>query len=298
MPRGGARFVIGFLALPVILYLVFVIGPYFQAFYLAFTDWKGFSKPPQWVGFKNFEDLFHNDAFKAAVGHHLLLLLSLPAVTLVIALFFAFLLNMGAGTRGVKGSRFYQAVFFFPQVLAVAVIGVLFQAVYRPDKGGVLNGILDIFGIAPVGWLTQPGLALWALIAVLIWQQVGFYVVLFAAGMSSIPKEVIEAAELDGCTRMGMFFRVTLPLLWDTVQVAWVYLGILAFDGFAIVSTLSVDQGGPDGSTTVLPLEIWRTFRFSKYGVASAMGVALFVLSLLFAVLTLRVTRRERIEYA
>ncbi|RLK53772.1 carbohydrate ABC transporter permease [Actinokineospora cianjurensis] len=298
MPRGGARFVIGFLALPVLLYVVFVIAPYLQAFYLAFTDWRGVSSTPRFSGFDNFTRLLADPTFWAAVGHHVVLLLALPLVTLAIALFFAFLLNMGAGTKGVRGSKFYQAVFFFPQVLAVAVIGVLFQAVYRPDKGGVLNGLLDLVGIAPIGWLTQPRLALWSLIAVLVWQAVGFYVVLFAAGMANIPKEVVEAAELDGCSRSRMFFQVTLPLLWDTVQVAWVYLGIAAFDGFALVATLSVDRGGPDGSTTVLPLEIWRTaFTYSKFGYASAMGVALFVLSLTFAVLTLRVTRRERIEY-
>ena len=91
---------------------------------------------------------------------------------------------------------------------------------------------------------------------------------------------------------------MTFPLLWDTLQVAWVYLGIAAFDAFAVVQVLSVDVGGPDGATTVLPLEIWRTaFNFSRFGYASAMGVALFFMTLTFAVLTLRVTRRERIEY-
>ncbi|WP_026424201.1 carbohydrate ABC transporter permease [Actinokineospora inagensis] len=298
LPRGGARFVFGFLALPVLLYLVFMIGPYLQAFYLAFTDWRGVSASPHFNGIDNFVKLFKDEVFWKAVTHHLVLLVALPLITLVIGLFFAFLLNMGGGTKGVRGSKFYQAVFFFPQVLAVAVIGVLFQAMYRPDKAGVLNGLLDALGLPSVGWLTNPNLALWSLIAVLVWQSVGFYVVLFAAGMASIPQEVIEAAELDGCSKARMFFQVTLPLLWDTVQVAWVYLGIAAFDGFALVATLSVDRGGPDGATTVLPLEIWRNaFTFSKYGYASSMGVALFILSLTFAVLTLRVTRRERIEY-
>ena len=86
----------------------------------------------------------------------------------------------------------------------------------------------------------------------LVWQAVGFYVVLFSAGMSSIPTEIYEAAALDGASRVTLFFRVTLPLLWDTLQVAWVYLGIAAFDAFALVKVLSVDRGGPDGATTVL----------------------------------------------
>ncbi|MFC7615870.1 carbohydrate ABC transporter permease [Actinokineospora soli] len=181
----------------------------------------------------------------------------------------------------------------------MAAVGVLFQAVYRPDSGGILNGLLESVGLGTVGWLTDPDLALWSILAVMVWQAVGFYVVLFSAGMAAIPKEIHEAAALDGAGRARMFFSVTLPLLWDSLQAAWVYLGIAAFDGFALVAVLSVDRGGPDGATTVLPLEIWRTaFTFSKFGYAAAMGVALFFLTLTFAVLALRVTRRERIDLA
>lgn len=301
MKRGSGRFIIGFLALPVLIYLVFVIAPYLQAFYLALTDWRGVTGSPRYIGFDNFARLIGDDTFWTAVWHHAILLVVLPLATLGIALFFAYLLNSGAksGTKGVRGSKFYQAVFFFPQVLAVAAVGVLFQAVYRPDDAGVLNGLLDVVGVESVGWLTEPNLALWSIIAVMVWQAVGFYVVLFSAGMAAIPKEIHEAAALDGAGRARTFFTVTLPLMWDSLQAAWVYLGIAAFDGFALVAVLSVDRGGPDGATTVLPLEIWRTaFTFSKYGYAAAMGVALFFLTLTFAVLALRVTRRERIDLA
>ncbi|WP_460807241.1 carbohydrate ABC transporter permease [Micromonospora zhanjiangensis] len=112
------------------------------------------------------------------------------------------------------------------------------------------------------------------------------------------PGEIYEAAEVDGASRVVLFFRITLPLLWDTLQVAWVYLGIAAFDAFAIVNVLSVDSGGPDGATTVLAVEIYRNaFTYQKYGYASALGVALFFLTITFAALALRVTKRESIEY-
>ncbi|WP_250563060.1 carbohydrate ABC transporter permease [Sphaerisporangium fuscum] len=295
-------FVLSFLAIPLILYVVFVISPYLQAFYISLTNWRGFSASPQFIGLENFGRLLGDDVFWAAVRHHVFLLIAMPLITIAIALFFAFLLNVGGGSSGgrmtgVRGSKFYRVVYFFPQVLAVAVVGVLFQAIYRPDDTGVINGLLKLVGVQPVGWLTNTDLALWSIMAVIIWQSVGFYVVLFSAGMSAVPKDVFEAAALDGAGRFRLFFSITLPLIWDTIQVGWVYLGIAAFDGFALVQVLSVDRGGPDNATTVLPLEIWRTaFTFSKFGYASAMGVALFFLTITFAALSLRVTRRERIE--
>lgn len=300
--HGRYPFIIGFLAAPTLLYAVFVIGPYLQAFQIALTDWRGF-KAPRYVGFANFRDLLDDEAFTAALWHHLWILIALPLATLVIALFFSFLLNVGGKgdggrTGGVRGSSVYKVIFFLPQVLAVAIVGVLFQSVYRPNSSGMINSLLGHVGIAPVQWLNDPGLALWSIIAVVVWQSVGFYVVLFSAGMASIPKDVFEAAALDGAGRFTLFFRITLPLLWDTLQVGWVYLGIAAFDMFAIVQVLSVDRGGPDNSTTVVALEIYRNaFTYSKYGYASAMGVVLFFMTLTFAALTLRVTRRERIEF-
>ena len=302
MRHGKYPFVIGFLIVPVTLYVVFVVSPYLQAFYISLTNWRGYA-PPKYVGLDNYHRLFADDTFWKAVRHNGLMLLTLPLITIAIALFFAFLLNIGGRSRGgsrqgVWGSKFYRVVFFFPQLLAVPIIAVLFQTVYRPNSSGLIDGVLIKLGIEPVGFLIEPDLALWSIIAVLVWQSVGFYLVLFSAGMGSVPAEIYEAAELDGAGRMAMFFRVTLPLLRETLQVAWVYLGIAAFDGFAIVNVLSVDNGGPDGATTVLPLEIWRNaFIYSKFGYASSMGVALFFLTLTFAALILRVTRREAIEY-
>ncbi|MGN9784079.1 carbohydrate ABC transporter permease [Nonomuraea sp. ZG12] len=296
-------FVAGFLLVPLALYSVFVISPYVQAFQISLTDWDGYASELTYVGLENFAELLADQDFWQALRNHGLILLVLPILTIVIALFFSYLLNLGggssgAGMKGIWGSRFYRVVFFFPQVLAVAVVGVLFRAIYRPDEYGVVNGLLIKLGLDPVGWLVEPDLALWSIIAVMVWQAVGFYVVLFSAGMAAIPKDYFEAAALDGAGRFRLFFSITLPLLRDTVQVGWVYLGIAAFDGFALIQVLVGDKGEPDGTTSVLPVQIWKTaFSYTDYGYASAMGVALFFLTVTFAVLTLRTTRRERIEF-
>ncbi|OLB64499.1 MAG: ABC transporter permease [Actinobacteria bacterium 13_2_20CM_2_72_6] len=300
MRHGRYRFVASFLAVPLVLYTVFVVSPYAQAFYIALTSWNGFTAP-KYVGFANFTKMFHDDLFWKAVQHNLFLLIALPLVTVVIALFLSFMLNVAGRSRGgvrtgVWGSKFYRVVFFFPQLLALAIIGVLFQQIMRPDESGAINGPLHLIGIGPVGFLTNPTIAMWSLVGVLVWQAVGFYVVLFSAGMSNIPQEIYEAADLDGAGRFNMFFRVTLPLLFDTIQVAWVYLGIAAFDAFALVQVLTVEQGGPDGATTVLANEVFKHY-LRQAGYAAAIGVALFFLTLTFAALTIRLSRRERIDF-
>jgi len=148
-------------------------------------------------------------------------------------------------------------------------------------------------------WLAEPAFALMAVMAVLVWSSVGFYVVLFSAAIEGIPRELFEAALLDGAGKWATFSRVTLPLVRETVQVAFVYLGIAALDAFAVVQVMTVGPGGPDGATEVIGLSLYRTaFTYGKFGYASAMGVALFFATLTLAVLALRSGRRERLELA
>lgn len=304
MRHGRYPFIISFLAAPVVLYLILVIYPTLNTFRLSFTAWRGFDIAPVPIGFDNYTTLFRDERILQAIKHHLELLVVLPLVTIVIAMFFAFLLNVGGGSsagvrKGVWGSKFYRVVFFLPQVLAIVIVGVMFQTVYRSDNTGLINGIITKLGFDQIGLLVNKNTALWAIMFVAVWQAVGFYVVLFSAAMAAIPADIYEAAELDGASRITLFFKVTLPLLWDTLQVAWVYLGIAAFDFFALVSVLAQDggYGGPDGATTNLGIELYYNFTKSKLGYASAIGVVLFFFTLTFAALTLRVTRRDTVEY-
>ncbi|MEU0732218.1 carbohydrate ABC transporter permease, partial [Streptomyces lavendulocolor] len=199
------------------------------------------------------------------------------------------------------GSKFYKFVFFFPQVISITIIAVIWFNIYNPDPDdGMLNSLLGAVGLDFLqnAWLGEKSLALWCISAVMVWGHVGFYVVLFSAAMASIPRDIYEAALLDGAGRFHTFFRITLPLLWDTVQTGWVYMGIIALDAFALVQIMSVNMGGPDGATDVMPLRLYLTaFRDSQFGYAAAMGVAMLIVTMTFAVLTMRFARRERIEY-
>ena len=301
MRHGKYPFIIGFLVVPVALYAVFVVWAYIQAFYLSVYEWSGLGPVENFVGLENFRKMWDDTTFWQSIKHNIFLLVFLPLITVVLALVFAFLLNVGGGhkggvTRGVWGSKVYRIIFFFPQLLALAIVAVIFGRVFGPDKSGMINGLFPE-SWSPWLFLADERYAMGCILVVLVWQAVGFYVVLFSAGMGNIPTEVYEAAAIDGASRVTLFFRITIPLLWNTVQVAWVYLGIAAFDAFALVNIMTVDRGGPDGATSVLSLMIYRNaFEFSQAGYASALGVVLFFLTLTFAWVTLSATRRESVE--
>jgi N-acetylglucosamine transport system permease protein len=303
MRHGRHRFIIGFLLPGVVLYAVFVISPFVQAFHYSLTDWTGISPEFEYVGLQNFERLLDDSLFHMALTNNLLLLVFVPVVTILLALVFAFLLNVGGGSRsggirGIRGNGFYKLSFFLPQVLSVPVIAVIWAVILDPRPTGLANSVLGAVGLDRLGWLSDPNLALWCVIWVLVWGSVGFYLVLFNAAMSSIPRDIFEAAALDGAGRYVTFVRVTVPLLWDTIQTSWVYLAILALDAYALVQVMTVGPGGPDNSTQVMALQIAQNgFQFGRAGYASAMGVVLFFLTMLIAAAMLRATRRDRIEY-
>ncbi|GAA1248118.1 sugar ABC transporter permease [Pseudonocardia aurantiaca] len=303
MRYGKYRFIASFLVVPLVLYIVFVVSPYLQAFYISMTDWRGFSAEQNFIGFANYAELLGDARFWRAMGHNGLMLLVVPAVTIVIALFLATMTTV-AGRRGsvarggVRGSRFYQVIFFFPHVVPLVIAGVLFAFFYNPEAG-LLNGLLRIVGFDWLtrAWLGDTTFALPAVMAVLIWGAVGFYYVVFSAAMKSLPTDVFEAAVLDGAGRFRTFRHVTLPMITDSIQTSYIYLGIMVLDGFALLQVMLPD-GGPDGSTEVVAQYLYRTaFTDGRFGYASAIGVALCLVTLVLAVIVLRMGNKERVEY-
>ncbi|WP_020393003.1 carbohydrate ABC transporter permease [Kribbella catacumbae] len=303
MRHGSYRFVASFLAIPLALYAIFVISPFAQAFYYSLTDWTGVSPKFKFVGFENFSTLAKDAVFRAALGHNVILLIGVPLLVIFLSLVFAYLLNVGgrsnsAGVQGVRGNGFYKLAFFLPQVLSIPVIAVIWSVVMTSTDNGLANTVTKKLGLGTSEYLASPKIALYCVMWVMVWGSVGFYLVLFNAAMSGIPKDIFEAAIIDGATRLSTFFRITLPLLWDTIQTAWVYLAIMALDAYALVAVMTAGPGGPDNSTQVMGLQIANNgFQFGRAGYASAMGVVLFFLTLLIAAVMLRATRRDRIEY-
>jgi N-acetylglucosamine transport system permease protein len=303
MRYGKYRFIASFLALPLLLYLVFVVSPYLQAIYISMTDWRGFSANRNFIGLGNYVELAGDARFWWAMWHNALLLIAVPVVTLGIALFLATMTTLAGrrgslGRGGVSGSRFYQIVFVFPYIVPLVIAGVLFAFFYNPEAG-LLNGLLRLAGFDWLtrAWLGDTTFALPAVMAVLIWAFVGFYFVVFSAAMKALPTDVFEAAVLDGAGRVRTFRHITLPMLTDSMKTSYIYLGIMMLDCFTLLQVMLPD-GGPDRSTEVVAQYLYRAaFTDGRFGYASAIGVALCLVTLVLAVVVLRMGRRDRVEF-
>ena len=304
MRHGKYPFILAFLLPPVGIYALFVLSPYLQAMYISLTDWTGLTASQTFIGLDNFARLLNDGQLRVALRNNFILLVVVPAVTVILGLFLASMLNVGGrgrgGVQGVRGSAMYKVVYFFPVILSVPIIAVLFTNVFAPTvAGGIVNNTLQFVGLGALTrpWLGDPNFAFWVVVLAMIWSFVGFFVVLFSAAMQSIPRDIYEAALLDGASRATTFRKITIPLVWDTVQVAWVYLAIQAMDGFALVHIILGIQGGPSRAGDVLGVALFRSaFTEFKFGYAAAIGVVLTILTMVIAVTFMRLARRERVE--
>jgi N-acetylglucosamine transport system permease protein len=232
-----------------------------------------------------------------AVGNSVILALVLPVVTIAIALVFASLVTVGGAShgnvRGLRHSSFYRVVSFFPYVVPAIVIGLIWSQVYDPNSG-ILNGVLTAIGLdqfASFAWLGNLGTARLAVMFVIVWGLVGFYMVLFIAAIKGVPAELFEAARIDGAGRFRTAVSITIPLIRDNVQTAFIYMGILALDAFVYMAALE-PGGGPSNSTLVMAQQLFTTaFTKGQFGYACAMGVVLAAVTLVYAGLVFLVNR-------
>jgi N-acetylglucosamine transport system permease protein len=290
-----ASFMVVFLGLPLVVFVVFVVSPFVQALYYSLTDWSGFSAGQNFVGFANYTKLFHDDIFLHAVRNNILLAVVVPIVTIVLALTLATLVTIGgSGTgtvRGLRNSGFYRIVSFFPYVIPAIVIGLIWAQVFTPSSG-ILDAVLDkigLHGFKNYAWLGDATTAMPASMFVMIWGFVGFYMVLFIAAIRGIDPEVFEAARIDGAGRFRTAISLTVPLIRDNVQTAYIYLGIAALDAFVYMQALN-PGGGPQNSTLVMPQQLFTTaFTKGQFGYSTAMGVVLAAVTMLFALLVFTV---------
>ncbi len=279
-----------FLGLPLAVYLLFVIWPFIQAVYISLTAWNGFSNAMPFIGLENYVTLFQDENFLRAMLNSSILGLVLPLITIVLALSLASVVTLGGPSRGqvrgLHGSGFYRVVSFFPYVIPAIVVGIMWGMIFDPNAG-LFNAFLNAVGV-PIGqfpWLGDARTALGTSMFIITWGFVGFYMVLFIAAIKGIPAELFEAARVDGAGRMRILVQITIPLIRDNIQTAYVYMGIIALDAFVYMSALYLSPGGPENSTLVMSQELYYTAfgGTGKFGLATAMGVVLSLITLAFA---------------
>jgi N-acetylglucosamine transport system permease protein len=265
-----------------------------QAIYYSMTDWGGFTATMNFIGLQNYGRLVSDDTFRRSVHTNTEMGIVIPLVTIVLALAVASMVTVGGPSRGpvrgIRASSLYRVASFFPYPIPAIVIGLIWAQVYNPSAG-ILNGFLGLFGVDQINWLGLPSTAMPASMFVIIWSFVGFYAVLFIASIKGISAEVYEAARLDGAGRFRTAVSVTIPLIRDTIQTAYIYIGIAALDGFVYMMALN-PFGGPDYTTLTMSQDLYNTaFRKGEFGYATAMGVVLAVVTLLFATIVFAVNR-------
>jgi multiple sugar transport system permease protein len=269
-------------------FAIFVLYPVANAFWVSLTSWDLVSAP-RFVGLKNYWLLLEDDDFKSSLLISLTYTFGTLAFELPLSLLLATLLD-----RRVRGRGFYQAVIFTPVVLSVVAVSMIWRAVFAP-VGGLYLIFTGPFGVTNLQWLNSATLAMPALIIVAVWKNVGYYMVVFLAGLQTIPRSLYEAARLDGAGSWRVFRAISLPLLRPYFLFVVVVSIIRTMQSFSAVYTLT--DGGPAGATKVLPYLIYENaFSFNRMGYASAMAVVMFCGLLGLTAIQFRLLRDRSLE--
>ena len=276
----------------IIVYILFVLLPIGFAVYYSLYKWNGLEPLDNFVGLQNYIEAFQDPVFLGAIRHNLFFVVVGIAVQLPIALGVALLLN-----RRIRGRAIFRTLIFVPYVLSEVIAGVMWLLILQPD--GVLDYFLQSIGLGSFVqlWLADTNVVLWTLLFVITWKYVGFAIILFLAGLQSIPEELSEAASIDGANWWQVQRRITIPLLGPTIRI-WVFLSMIgALQLFDVVWIMT--GGGPaNSSATMATYMINVGFYRSRFGYGSAIAIILFAISFLAAILYQRFVLRRDTEGA
>jgi multiple sugar transport system permease protein len=250
--------------------LVFTVIPIFAAIYLSFTDWNfvaGLDKMG-YVGFDNFTRLMKDSVFLVSLKNNLILMVVVP-VTLAVSLLLSVLIN-----KKVYAKDAFKVIYFIPYISSIIAVSIVFQVLFHPSYGPINQTLMSLGVSDPPKWLADPSFALFCVMGIMIWTGIGYNMIIFIAGLQSIPADLYEAADIDGASKWTQFYRITLPLLSPTTFFLFITGIIASFKVFDVISQLT--NGGPADSTTVVVFNIYQTaFQNLQSGYASAMSIAL-----------------------
>ena len=289
-----SRFIVACVAPACILAFIFMAVPTFNVFRMSLFRWGGYSPNQTFVGLQNFITLFKDEDFFRSCRNSILLIVIVTVVTISLALLFAFILTR----EKIRGQNLFRIVFYIPNILSVVVISAIFSAIYDSNRG-LLNSILSIFrgDAEPIYWLGDQKIVIYSLAIAMIWQAIGYYMVMYMASMSAIPEGLYESASLEGASRVKQFFSITLPLIWTNIRTTLTFF-IISNINMSFLFVKAMTGGGPDGATEVFLSYMYsQAYTNSTYGYGMAIGVVVFSFSFALSALVNLVTKREALEF-
>jgi putative chitobiose transport system permease protein len=276
-----------FLFPAVALIAVFVVYPILAVFYYAFTDYD-IVRPPVWVGLENFERVFADKTFWLALTHSIVYLIATP-ILIGLSVSLAIVVN-----RKLPGIHIYRALFFVPAVSGSIAIGLSWRWLF--ERTGFINSTLQSLGVIsePINWLTTPSLVLPIAIMLTVWAGVGYYSVIFLAGLQNIPEELYDAARIDGASDLQKHWHVSLPGLRPQIVFVAVISSLAALKVFDEIYVLTNRTGGILDSGVTMVFYLWKqAFQLQHAGYASAIAIILLAITLVFSIVNVRLLERS-----
>ena len=277
-----------------ILYTIFMVYPTINVFYESLFKTGGLSGNKTFVGLANFKLLFSDSNFIRSFQNTIFLIVIVTIVTMFLAIIFASILSR----EKIAGQNFFRIIFYIPNILSIAVIASIFAAIYGMDQG-LINGFMRLFNgnHTNVPFLGDRMYVVYSIGFAMIWQAIGYYMVMYMSTMSQIPEHLYEAANLDGAGKIRQFFDITLPLTWQTIRTTLTFYVISNINiAFQIIKAWT--GGGPDGaSLTLLNYQYEQAYTNSSFGYGLAIGVVVFLFSFILSAIIHRLTKRDIMQY-
>ncbi|MBQ2730021.1 MAG: sugar ABC transporter permease [Clostridia bacterium] len=285
----GAAFTAACLLPALILISIFIIYPTFSIFRVSLYKWGGYSDEKTFVGLDNYRILFQDTRFLASLQNSFLLIIVVTAVTLVLSLWCAAVLTR----EKVKGKGFFRVIFYIPNILSTVVIAAIFSAVYDPSRG-LLNSIISLFSPdTQILWLGDRSVVIYSVAIAMIWQAVGYYMVMYMSAMSQVPESLYEAASIEGAGRIRSFFSVTIPMIMTNLRTTLTFF-IISNINVSFLLVRAMTGGGPDGASEVMLSYMYKqAYTNSSYGYGMAIGAVVFIFSFALAGLVNFATRQR-----
>lgn len=275
-----------------ILFFIFMIIPTINVFRISMYEKGAYTPTETFVGLNNFKVLFSDTKFIQSMQNMILLVVVTTIITFGFALVFAGILTR----EKIKGQNFFRIIFYIPNILSVVVISGIFSAIYKPENG-MLNSIIGLFRDMsdPILWKGEK-LVIVSIIIAMVWQAIGYYMVMYMASMAAVPESLYESAGLDGAGRLTQFFQITIPLIWTNIRTTLTFF-IISTINMAFLFVKAMTSGGPNGASEVALGFMYSQKDQGLYGYSMAVGVVIFLFSFALSALVNKVTKREVLEF-